>query len=273
VSDAFSFELEARAGDKKESISAFGKFAEKEIKGSKKFDPNRSVAVRFNEDGSFTAVPTVFDGQTAKIKSLTNSVYAIVENNKTFPDVDRSSWAEEYIETLASKYIIKGKADGKYAPGEEITRAEFTVLLVRALGLPAKAYDGKFSDVKGNEWFNANGELTAAVRYGIISGKPDGTFAPNEKLTRAQAAIMIARAMDLDFLEFDKSQLNANKKLTDFKDASHFGTWAKEGAEAVYQSGIMSGMTKSTFNPNGYTKRDQMAKILAEFLRKAELMN
>ncbi|MGD6855727.1 pullulanase [Bacillus infantis] len=273
VSDAFAFELEAHAGDKKESISAFGKFAEKEITGSKEFDPRKSTAVRFNQDGSFTAVPTVFDGKTAKIKSLTNSVYAIVENDKSFPDVDRLSWAEEYIETLASKYIIKGKADGKYAPGEEITRAEFTVLLVRALGLPAKAYDKKFSDVKGNEWFNANGELTAAVHYGIISGKPDGTFAPNEKLTRAQAAVMIARAMDLGFLEFDKSQLNANKKLTDFKDASQFGAWAKEGAEAVYQSGIMSGMTKTTFNPNGYTKRDQMAKILAEFLRKAELMN
>ena len=241
--------------------------------GEKEFNPKTSVAVKFNADGTFTSLPTVFNGKIATVKSLTNSTYAIVENNKTFPDVDNKNWAEESIEKLASKYIISGKSNGTYAPAEDITRAEFTVLLVRALGLPAKAYDNSFSDVKGNEWFNTNGELMAAVQYGLVVGKDNGTFAPYEKLTRAQAAVMIARAMELDFLNFDPANLDSAKKLTDFKDANKISNRSKSGIEAVYQAGIMAGKKNGTFDPNGYTKRDQMAKILAEFLVKSKLMN
>ena len=171
VSNAIEFHVEAVAGDKKVTIAVFGSFVEREIVGENEFNPKTSVAVKFNQDGTFTALPTLFNGKVATVKSLTNSTYAIVEHNKTFLDVDNKNWAEESIEKLASKYIISGKANGTYAPAEDITRAEFTVLLVRALGLPANEYDNSFSDVKGSEWFNTNGELMAAVQYGLLSEK------------------------------------------------------------------------------------------------------
>ncbi|HSO59075.1 MAG TPA: S-layer homology domain-containing protein, partial [Paenisporosarcina sp.] len=273
VSDVVEFHLEAVAGDKKVTITDFGSFVEREIVGKNEFDPKISVAVKFNQDGTFTSLPTLFNGNVATVKSLTNSTYAIVEQNKTFPDVDNKNWAEESIEKLASKYIIAGKANGTYAPAEDITRAEFTVLLVRALGLPAKEYDNSFSDVKGSEWFNTNGELMAAVQYGLVVGKDDGTFAPYEKLTRTQAAVMIARAMELKFLNFDPANLDSAQKLTEFKDANKFSNRSKLGIEAVYQAGIMAGKKNGTFDPYGYTKRDQMAKILAAFLEKSKLID
>ncbi|WP_342542123.1 pullulanase [Paenisporosarcina sp. FSL H8-0542] len=273
VSNTIEFHVEAVAGDKKVTITAYGSFVEREIVGDKEFNPKTMVAVKFNQDGTFTSLPTLFDGKIATVKSLTNSIYAIVENNQTFPDVNNINWAEDSIEKLASKYIIKGKVDGTYAPAEEISRAEFTVLLVRALGLPEKAYDKRFSDVKGTEWFNANGELMAAVQYGIINGKHDGTFAPYEKLTRTQAAVMISRAMELKFLNFDFAKLDHAKKLADFKDAKQMTDWSKAGIENVYQAGIIDGKSNGTFDTNGFTKRDQMAKILARFLEVSNLMN
>ncbi|KMY51868.1 S-layer homology domain-containing protein [Peribacillus loiseleuriae] len=273
VSKVIEFTVEAVSGDKKESVATFSTYVERDIVSENNFNAGRSVAVKLNEDGTFSSLPTLFNGKTATIKSLTNSKYTIVENDKTFPDVDKKHWAEKYIDTLASKYIIAGNDNGKYAPQEDMTRAQFTVLLVRALGLPAAKYDNHFKDVKGNEWFNAKDEVMAAVNYGIIYGKENGRFAPNDKITRAEAATMIHRAMNLDFINFDATQLDKKKKIGDFKDASKVGAWAKESVEAVYQAGIFGGKDNGTFDPNGNTKRDQMAKILAEFLVSAKLMN
>jgi pullulanase len=110
------------------------------------------------------------------------------------------------------------------------------------------------------------------VNHGIVKGKENGTFAPNEKITRAQAAVMIERAMNISFLNYDLTKLDKNKKVTDFKDAKQIGAWSKEAIEKVYQAGIFKGKNDGGFDPNGYMKRDQMAKVLVEFLVSAKLM-
>jgi hypothetical protein len=274
ASKVIDYTLEAVAGTKKETISTFSTYVDRTVNGATAFNTNNSVAVKFNADGTVSSIPTLFKDKEATIKSLTNSTYAIVENNLTFPDVDnKKSWAENYIETLANKLIIQGKTDGKFAPGEEMTRAQFTVLLVKALGLPGGKYEQKFKDVKEADWFNLNGELAAAIKTGIIQGKPDGRFAPNEKITRTQAAIMLNRAMKLDFLKYDMAKLDNTKKVTDFKDTVKLDAEAKASIEAIYQAGIISGKPDGTFDPKGNTRRDQMAKMLAEFLISAKLMN
>jgi hypothetical protein len=274
VSKVVEFTLEGVSGNKKETIQTFSEYVTRTITGENTFDANKSTGVKVNADGSVTSVPTLFDNKTATIKSLTNSNYTIVENNITFLDVDnQKSWAENYIETLANKLIINGKTNGTFAPGEEMTRAQFTVLLVKALALPGVKYDQKFKDVKDTDWFNANGELGAAIKTGIIKGKPDGRFAPNEKVTRAQAAIMFNRAMKLGFINYDMTKLDQTKKATDFKDVTKMNAESKAAIEAIYQAGIINGKPDGSFDPNGKTRRDQMAKMLAEFLISANLMN
>ncbi|KAB2336743.1 S-layer homology domain-containing protein [Cytobacillus depressus] len=273
VSEVVEFQIFAVAGDKKEAITAFSTYVDRVIMGSKDFSKGNSVAVRINNDGSLTSIPTIFNGKNATVKSLTNSKYTVVENNISFKDVTDKSWAKGYIETLANKLIVKGKAADKYAPADHMTRAEFTVLLVRALGLPAEKYDGTFKDVKGTEWFNENGEIMAAVKHGIIKGVSSNQFAPQNKITRAEAAVMIERAMNLSFVNYDNSQLDSKKTVADFKDASKLQDWNKKAIEAVYQADIVSGRDTKEFDPKGYTQRDEMAKILANFLKSAKLMN
>jgi hypothetical protein len=272
VSKVIEYTVEAVSGDKKTPITTFSEYVERTIVGDKDFVSNNNVGVRINADGSVTSVPTLFDGNDATIKSLTNSKYTIVENNITFPDVDnKKNWAENYIETLANKLIIQGKPDGKFAPGEEMTRVQFTTMLVKALGLQGESTELKFPDVKTTDWFN--GAIAVALEKGIIQGKPDGRFAPNEKITRTQAAIMLNRAMKLGFIKYDMTKLNKTKTIADFKDTANLDTEAKAAIEAVYQAGIISGKPDGTFDPMGNTKRDQMAKMLAEFLISAKLMN
>jgi hypothetical protein len=274
VSKVVEFELEAVSGDKRASINTFTEYVARTINREQTFDSNKSTAVRVNADGSITSFPTLFDNKTATVHSLTNSVYTVVENNISFQDVDnKRNWAENYIETLANKLIINGKPNGTFAPGEEMTRAQFTVLLVKALALPGQKYEQKFKDVKETDWFNANGELAAAIKFGIIAGKPDGRFAPNEKVTRAQAAIMFNRAMKLGFIKFDMTKLDKTKRVTDFKDVTKMNLESITAIEAIYQAGIINGKPDGSFDPNGKTRRDQMAKMLAEFLISAKLMN
>jgi hypothetical protein len=273
-SKVVEFTIEAVSGNKRESIDTFTEYVARTIVGEQAFDPNKSTAVKVIADGSVLSVPTLFDNKTATFLSLTNSTYTVVENNFTFPDVDnKKNWAEDYIETLANKLIINGKPDGTFAPSEEMTRAQFTVLLVKALALPGVKYEQKFKDVKASDWFNLNGELSAAIKYGIIAGKPDGSFAPNEKVTRAQAAIMFNRAMKLGFIKYDMTKLDKTKRVTDFLDVTKMNQESKLAIEAIYQAGIINGKPDSTFDPSGKTRRDQMAKMLAEFLISAKLMN
>ncbi|MDX8362428.1 S-layer homology domain-containing protein, partial [Cytobacillus sp. IB215316] len=271
VSDIIDFSVKAIAGEKSIDIDYFTQYVTREMISNNQLNKDEVVAVRINDDGTFSPVPTLIEGEKAVIKSLTNSKYMLVESDQSFSDVNGINWAEDYIEKLASKYIIKGKEDGTYAPKEDISRAQFTVLLVRALGLSSEEYDSRFIDVDGDEWFNAKGELMAAVKAGIIKGKEDGRFAPYEKLTREQASVMIQRAMK--FVGYDENELDDTNKISDFKDVDNIGSWAIDSVEIVYQAGIVTGNETGTLDPSGYTKRDQMAKILLEFLLFVDLIN
>ncbi|WP_191991785.1 S-layer homology domain-containing protein [Bacillus aerolatus] len=279
LSQIVDFSVEAVGGDKSVILRNVGnEYVKRGFGLNANVNTNRATGVRVNDDNTFSAVPTRFvtedDKQKAVVKSLRSSVYTVIEGNVTFPDVDKgNNWAENYIESLASKYIISGKTNGKYGPDEYMTRAQFAVLLTRALGLPGADYDGRFKDVKGDEWFNVEGALMAAVKNGVVAGKKNGTFAPNDRITRAEATAMIGRALNLSFVDFDKEKFNKNKKITDFKDAKKVGASTREDVLRAYQAGIVAGTTKGNFEPTAFTKRDQMARILAEFLIKADLMS
>ncbi|QHE53704.1 S-layer homology domain-containing protein [Pontibacillus sp. HMF3514] len=272
VSKVIEFKVEARTkdGSQKKEIKRFKKYVEREIEGEQEFDMTHSTAVRLNEDGTFTAVPTLFDGTTATVKSMTNSKYTIVENNKTFSDIE-DTWNKETIEKLASKYIIQGKLDGTYAPKDYIKRSEFTTLISRALGLVDEDVDfeGMFPDVKEGKWY-AN-HVEAAVDAGIIQGREDGTFDPDSYVTRNETAAMIRRAMD--FVTYDKSELNQDKEVTKYEDYDQIAKWARDNVEVLLQAEIMSGRGNGNFDPYGDINRAEMAKVLDEFLSFVKMIN
>jgi len=286
VSKIIEFEVKAVSGNKEVPVTTYRYYAERVIKldsevstssvnasAGAKLNVNNLAGVRINEDGSFSPVPTVFNGDEATIKSLTNSKYTIVENSKTFTDVDNgANYFEANIEKLASKYIINGKTDSTYAPSADITRGEFAALISRSLGLVAKnPAEVKFPDVPATKAVNKNGEINAAVEAGIIQGFPNGEFKPDQPMTRAEAAIMIDRAMT--FTKVADSKLDKTKKVTSLADHDSISNTSRSSIEKVYQAGIMGGFNNGEFGPYQNTQRDQMAKVLDKFLQVSGMIN
>ncbi|MBY6270358.1 S-layer homology domain-containing protein, partial [Parageobacillus thermoglucosidasius] len=262
VSNIIDFTVLISAGQKEIELNRFTQPIKRSIKLKNKVNVNRATVIRLNEDGTVTALPTYFNGNEAVFRSMTNSKYAVIEHYQTFSDI-QGLWNKEDVEKLASKWIIHGRKDGTYGPLEDTKRIHLAVLLTRSLGLAAsKKYDGRFTDVKGDEWFAE--ELMAAVEAGIIKGKEDGRFAPYEPVTREQAAAMISRAMQ--YVGYNKQKLDAGTSIENYKDFHAIGIWARDDVELLLQAGIMKGRVTGEFAPRELANRSHIAAILNRFL-------
>jgi len=110
-----------------------------------------------------------------------------------FPDVPNDGdWAAMAIGTIESIGIVRGYNDGLFRPRNNITRAEFAVIAMRFTSTSDYATHN-FPDVAGLYW--AEREIASAVELGWIVGFPDGTFRPNQFITRAEAVTLINRVL------------------------------------------------------------------------------
>jgi hypothetical protein len=189
------------------------------------------------------------------------SKYAVISNDKSFKDIAGQDWAKEQIEVLASRTIIKGKTEDTFAPGDNITRSQFSILLARALRLPLTSYEGVFTDVS-NSSAGASKEIEAAYRAGIVTGV-NGKFNPNEPITRQQMAAMIIRAVKYQ----DNSLVDGVTGSLSFDDASKIDAYAKEYVALAVKLGIITGKENGKiFAPKDNATRSQTAVILYRFL-------
>jgi hypothetical protein len=112
---------------------------------------------------------------------------------RAFPDVPKAYWAHEYIKEVSEAGLMIGYPDGRFGPDNPITRAEMAMIMLRLSGLREK--DGeRFSDTKGH-W--ASGAIASLAEAGLVRGLPDGSFKPNRPLTRAEAVVMLNRALGI----------------------------------------------------------------------------
>jgi hypothetical protein len=172
-----------------------------------------------------------------------------------FPDVDPDSVHAPNIAEMAARGITTGDADGNYNPGGNVTRAQFATFLVRALELDPVS-EGPFDDVDPDNVHAPN--INAAAEAEITTGVTPTAFDPNGQITRDQVASLLARAFELDEI--------ADGPFTDVDPGSvHAGN-----INAVAQAGITTGVTDTTFNPDGTVTRAQMASLLIRALDSAE---
>ncbi len=109
-----------------------------------------------------------------------------------FKDVEKH-WAKRAVNEMGSRMVIEGKGNGMFSPDQNITRAEYAAIVVRGLGLKLERGATPFKDVNLTDWYN--GAIHTAYEYGLISGYEDGSFRPNEQITREQAAVIMAKAI------------------------------------------------------------------------------
>lgn len=126
----------------------------------------------------------------------------------SFTDVAADAWYAKAVHTLASLGILQGVGDGRFAPDRAITRAEFTVIAMRFADLDTSG-ENIFTDVNAGDWFYD--QVVGSIRYGWINGYEDGTFRPNNTITRAEVTTivnrMLGRAADKDYVDSHKDQL------------------------------------------------------------------
>ncbi|GMK38129.1 hypothetical protein PCCS19_11830 [Paenibacillus sp. CCS19] len=209
-------------------------------------------------DGKLVFQGGVLDGDTIVESRETFSSYVVVENKVSFSDIASvKSWAGRQIEVLAAKGAISGRSENVFDPKGNVTRAEFAKMLIRALNLESSDLTTSFKDVKSTDWFAPY--VAAAAKKGIINGRAADTFAPNAKITRAEMATMIARALSLTTgVEAVKDVEGALKA---FKDASEINATLKAGVALAAQEGIVIG-NNGKFNPNNNASRAEAAVIL-----------
>ena len=168
---------------------------------------------------------------------------------------DDGSVHESAIDYLAQRGITSGcdAARSHFCPSDSITRAQMAVLLVRALGeRPSGSSSSRFSDVADDAWYRRHVERFAEL--GVTSGFNDGTFRPDQPVTRAQMALFLARAFDLPapsvrgviFVDVDASSA------------------AAPAIETVQLAGIAQGCAASParYCPDRTLLRDEMAAFL-----------
>ncbi|MDD4754311.1 MAG: S-layer homology domain-containing protein, partial [Desulfitobacteriaceae bacterium] len=190
-------------------------------------------------------------GNTISVKVDHFTKYAVMiaakQTGQIITDI-AGHWAEDNIKELVALGAVNGYPDGTFRPNDIITRAEFAVILVKALKLEPQ--NGKvFADTAGH-W--AEEAVATAEYYGIVSGYNANTFGVKDPITREQMAAMMVRAVKLT---------PVTEELT-FIDNDKISDWASEAVAAAVNNGIINGYPDKTLRPQGNATRAEAVTVI-----------
>jgi len=200
--------------------------------------------------GSSTSTPAVPETKPETPKPLISEP----DVESPLPTDIRNHWARNSIRKLIEAGVMTGYPDGTFRPDRKISRAEFAVITVKALGI--KTTPGPvYADCKGH-W--ANDYISTARANGIIGGYNRNAFGPDDTITREQAAVIITRA----------GKLSNSAQVTAFSDSSPISPWARADFTAAIQAGFFTGYADGTLQPQGSLTRAEAAVIIAKLMDK-----
>lgn len=232
--------------------------------------------VQVGENGTFTyAIPKMPTGSTLSFKAVDaagNESELLVVNvgikitfptpgaPKTFSDLGTVPWAQPSIEAMAALGVINGVSEKEFDPNSNVTRAEFAKMIIKTLGITGENQSNPFEDVEEGEWYY--NDVLLAAKYGIVKGVSSVEFAPNQKITRQEMAVMVVRAMNL--VQPVKAN-NVEGTLKTFTDRNQIADWARDSMAVAVEKGLINGTSSTTVEPEANTTRAQAAVIIYRF--------
>jgi uncharacterized lipoprotein YddW (UPF0748 family) len=182
-----------------------------------------------------------------------------IHQSDYFPDVgDEYSWGIEAIDTLYEQGIIKGDNRGRFNPGQNTKRADFILMLVRALSLNSDFTDN-FTDVKkGAYYYDAVG---IAKVLGVAQGN-GYTFSPERNITREDMMVIVVRALQASGIYLDNA---GEDHLSRFSDAGTVSGYAVKAVASLTKAGLIQG-SGNKINPKQMATRAEIAVILHRIL-------
>ncbi|WP_041049115.1 S-layer homology domain-containing protein, partial [Gordoniibacillus kamchatkensis] len=189
-------------------------------------------------------ISAVVGGKETK-QSVSQSITTAVANMSSVPQTGHH---EKYIE---------GYSDRTFRPEREVTREEVAAMLFRLYHLSKSGLDVMtYSDVSNEDW--GAEEIAAVTKAGIMNGYPDGTFRPNQPITREEMAGIVARLKHLQGRGKDA-----------FSDI--FDSWARDAINSATEAGILKGYADGTFRPKANTTRAEVITMMNRLTNRSPL--
>ncbi len=217
----------------------------------------KRVELTANPDGTYT-----FQQPDGKVKiEVTYKPGRPVETpwNNPFSDVSEGDWYYEAVKFAQERGLMNGYSDGRFGADDTLSRAQLAQILFNKEGRPGADSLPDFSDVAGEAWYA--GAVRWAAGQGIVGGYGNGTFGPDDPITREQLAVMLWR--------YSGSPAAAGGELY-FNDEAEASGFALEALRWAVENGILNGYGDGRLGPQGQATRAQAAQMLKNFIESRE---
>ena len=184
----------------------------------------------------------------------------VTDDSLPFTDVAKDRWSYDYILEMYKLGAVNGKTDTIFDPAGNVTRAEFVKMLGCLDGINTDDFTScRFKDVSNRGW--AAPYIEWAADNGIVNGYDKSHFGPNDKITREQMSAILCR-----YAEYAGISLDENTTAITFTDEGQISAYALENVKTLQRAGVIGGFDNGdgtfSFQPKGYTTREQACKVL-----------
>ena len=169
-----------------------------------------------------------------------------------FRDFDKSAWYAEAVSAAVDNGLLYGKSATVIDPNGDMTRAEMAAIINRSFGCYKTADISQYKDVVKSKWYYK--DVALAVQMGTYNGRSSSSMAPDSPITRQEAMTVVARALELDYDAYVKTDLSK------FSDRDKISTWALPYVRAMVGADYIHGRTKG-LEPLDNITRAEFAQI------------
>ena len=184
---------------------------------------------------------------------------ATTPNRKTtdFRDFDRTAWYAEAVSAAVDNGLLYGKSSTIIDPNGDMTRAEMAAIINRSFGCYKAADISQYKDVSKSKWYYK--DVALAVQMGTYNGRSASSMAPDAPISRQEAMTVVARALELDYDAYVKTDLSK------FSDRDKISNWALPYVRAMVGADYIHGRTKG-LEPLDNITRAEFAQIFANII-------
>ena len=177
----------------------------------------------------------------AAVSCLSLSVSASAANTPNrkatdFKDYDRTAWYAEAVSAAVDNGLLYGKSATVIDPNGDMTRAEMAAIINRSFGCYKAADISQYKDVAKSKWYYK--DVAMAVQMGTYNGRSSSAMAPDAPISRQEAMTVVARALELDYDSYSKTDLST------FSDRSEISNWALPYVRAMVGADYIHGRGK-----------------------------
>ena len=174
-----------------------------------------------------------------------------------FRDYDRTAWYAEAVSAAVDNGLLYGKSATIIDPNGAMTRAEMAAIINRSFGCYKTADISQYKDVSKDKWYYK--DIALAAQMGTYNGRSTSTMAPDAPISRQEAMTVVARALELDYDAYAKTDLSA------FSDRSEISNWALPYVRAMVGADYIHGRGK-VLAPQDDITRAEFAQIFANII-------